>query len=102
MLAFLLYSLLRALLDVLATSRSDQAQLHAEVRAAAPGSGSGAPDPASARTRGDRMLIAALRDHLPKSAWAGLLVRPETVLGWHRALVRRNWAAYLRRPQLSI
>src|SRR6266536_4973041 len=49
--------------------------------------------------RGDRMLMAALRDRLPQSAWAGLLVRPETVLGWHRALVRRKWAAYLRRPR---
>lgn len=48
---------------------------------------------------GDRMLMAALRDHLQRSAWAGLLVRPETVLCWHRALVRRRWAAYLRRPR---
>jgi hypothetical protein len=40
------------------------------------------------------MVIAALRARLPSSAWAGLLVRPETVLGWHRALVRRKWAAY--------
>jgi transposase InsO family protein len=28
-----------------------------------------------------------------------LLVRPETVLGWHRALVRRKWAAYRSRPR---
>src|SRR6266487_5251265 len=49
--------------------------------------------------RGDRMLMAALRDRLPQSAWAALLVQPETVLGWHRALVRRKWAAYLRRPR---
>ncbi|TMF35400.1 MAG: integrase [Chloroflexi bacterium] len=48
---------------------------------------------------GDRMIMAALRDHLRRSAWAGLLVRPETVLGWHRDLVRRKWAAYLRRPR---
>jgi hypothetical protein len=33
------------------------------------------------------------------SAWAGLLVKPETVLGWHRALVRGKWAAYHGRPQ---
>jgi putative transposase len=45
------------------------------------------------------MVMAALRDHLAQSAWAGLLVRPETVLGWHRALVRRKWAAYRGRPR---
>ena len=43
--------------------------------------------------------MAALRDRLPQSAWAALLVQPETVLGWQRALVRRKWAAYLRRPR---
>ncbi len=43
--------------------------------------------------------MAVLRTHLPKSAWAGLLVKPETVLGWHRALVRRKWAAYCGRPR---
>ena len=36
---------------------------------------------------------------LPQLAWAALLVQPETVLGWHRALVRGKWAAYLRRPR---
>ncbi len=43
--------------------------------------------------------MAALCARLPRSAWAGLLVRPETVLGWHRALVRRKWAAYRGRPR---
>lgn len=28
-----------------------------------------------------------------------MLVDPETVLGWHRALVRRKWAAYRGRPR---
>src|SRR5437667_178340 len=45
------------------------------------------------------MIMAALRERLPRSAWAGLLVRPETVLDWHRALVRRKWAAYRGRPR---
>lgn len=26
-----------------------------------------------------------------------LILRPETMLGWHRALIRRKWAAYSRR-----
>jgi hypothetical protein len=33
----------------------------------------------------DRMIVAALSERLLRSALAGLLVRPETVLGWHRA-----------------
>src|SRR5260370_25643023 len=48
---------------------------------------------------GDRMVLAALRESIPRSGWAGLLVKPETVLGWHRALVRRKWAAYRGRPR---
>jgi putative transposase len=45
----------------------------------------------------DRMILAALASRLPRRTWARLLVRPETVLGWHRALVRRKWAAFGRR-----
>jgi hypothetical protein len=45
----------------------------------------------------DRMIVAALARRLPRRAWGGLLVRPETVLGWHRGLVRRRWAAFGRR-----
>jgi hypothetical protein len=45
----------------------------------------------------DRMVITALAMRLPRSAWNALIVQPETVLGWHRALVRRKWAAYSRR-----
>src|SRR5262249_26305140 len=42
--------------------------------------------------RADRMILAALGRQLP--AGALLLVRPATILGWHRALVRRRWAAF--------
>ena len=38
----------------------------------------------------DRMILAALARRLPRRALGGLLVRPETVLVWHRALVRRK------------
>jgi putative transposase len=44
------------------------------------------------------MILAALRERLPRTAWSALLVQPETVLSWHRDLVRRRWAAYRRRP----
>ena len=54
----------------------------------------------------DRLILAALTRRLPKSARGSLLVRPETVLGWHRALVHGKWAAFGRRrgpgrPRLS-
>ena len=82
------------------TSRADQAQLRAEVLALRRQVQVLERQIKRVRwTPGDRMLLAALRDHLPRSAWAGLLVRPETVLGWHRALVRPKWAAYVRRPR---
>lgn len=45
----------------------------------------------------DRMILSALAIRLPRSTWSTLIVRPETVLGWHRALIRRRWAAYGRR-----
>ena len=100
MLVSLVYSLLRALLDVIATSQCDRAQLQAEVLALRRQVQVLERQIKRVRwTPGDRMLMAALSDHLPQAAWAALLVRPETVLGWHRALVRRKWAAYLRRPR---
>jgi len=45
----------------------------------------------------DRTIMAALSHRVSRAAWVGMLVQPETVLGWHRQLVRRNWAAFGRR-----
>lgn len=45
----------------------------------------------------DRLILIALAMRIPRSAWGALIVRPETLLGWHRALIRRKWAAYSRR-----
>jgi putative transposase len=36
------------------------------------------------------MILAALARQLPRRAWGGLLVRPETVLGWHRPRCAEN------------
>jgi putative transposase len=43
----------------------------------------------------DRALIATLLSVIPKPRRHGLrlLVTPETILRWHRDIVRRNWAA---------
>jgi hypothetical protein len=96
----LIYSLLRVLLDALATSHGDQAKLQAEVLALR--RQVQVLERQIKRVRwsaGDRMMLAALRERIPRSGWAGLLVKPETVLGWHRELVRRRWAAYQARPR---
>ena len=96
----LLYSLARVLLDVMATSPGDQAKLQAEVLVLRRQVQVLERQIKRVRwTHGDRMVIAALRQRIPQSAWAGLLVKPETVLGWHKQLVRRKWAAYRYRPR---
>ncbi len=87
MVASLIYSLVRVLLDGFATGHGDQAKLQAEVLALRRQVQVLERQIKRVRwTPGDRMVMAALRDHLPLSAWAGLLVRRETVPGWHRAL----------------
>ena len=109
MVGSLIYSLVHLVLDLISTSRSDQAKLQAEVLVLR--------RQVQVLERqikrvhwspGDRMLLAALRERIPPSAWAGLLVKPDTVLGWHRESVRRKLAAYRgrrgeagQRPQKS-
>lgn len=46
--------------------------------------------------RRDRVLLAAASTLLPRYRWSVLLVRPQTLLRWHRELVRKKWA-YRRR-----
>ncbi len=100
MVASLVYSLIRFLLDIIATSQSDRDTLEAEVLALRRQVQVLERQIKRVRWKpGDRMVMAALREHLPRSAWAGLLVRPETVLGWQRGLVCRKWAAYRSRPR---
>ena len=38
----------------------------------------------------DRALVATLARLVPRERWAAFLVTPETILRWHRALVRRR------------
>src|SRR5262249_49069780 len=49
----------------------------------------------------DRLVLAALARRLPRPSWSALLVKPETVLRWHRELVRRKWASFAGRPRLG-
>ena len=98
--ASVLYSLIRLFLDVAATRGQEQTKLQAEVLVLR--RQVQVLERQIKRVQwslADRMMLAALIDRLPRTAWSALLVRPETVLGWHRDLVRRKWAAYRRRPR---
>jgi putative transposase len=46
----------------------------------------------------DRLLLAALSRVLPGRGWSAFLVRPETLLLWHRRLVARRWTYPHRKP----
>lgn len=46
----------------------------------------------------DRLLLAALSRMLPRHSWNVFLVRPETLLRWHRRIVARRWPYPHRRP----
>jgi putative transposase len=39
----------------------------------------------------DRALLAAFSRVLPRTGWSVFLVKPETLLGWHRRLVAGAW-----------
>jgi putative transposase len=45
----------------------------------------------------DRVLLAAFSRMLPRRSWNVFLVRPETLLHWHRRLVARHWTYPHRR-----
>src|ERR671931_80003 len=42
-------------------------------------------------TAADRVLLAAASRVLPRQRWASFLVTPQTLLRWHRTLVRHKW-----------
>jgi hypothetical protein len=39
----------------------------------------------------DRVFLAAASRALTRSSWSSFVVRPETLLRWHRGLVRKKW-----------
>ena len=53
----------------------------------------------------DRLFVSALSRVLPRDRWSSFLLRPQTLLRWHRELVRRKWTYRHRslggRPQVA-
>ena len=46
----------------------------------------------------DRVVLSALSRLLPRPRWATFLVRPATLLRWHRNLIARKWTYPRRGP----
>jgi putative transposase len=46
----------------------------------------------------DRAVLAAISRALPRARWSCFLVRPETLLRWHRRLVAGAWTYPHRGP----
>jgi putative transposase len=94
----LLYACLRLLLDLILTGRDhdhDRAELIAlrhQLRVL--------ERQVKPRWRpADRFVLALLAGHAPCVRWDVFMVKPETILRWHRDLVRRRWAASGRRAR---
>jgi hypothetical protein len=45
----------------------------------------------------DRVFLAAAARLMRRERWASLLITPQTLLRWHRELVRRKWIYRTRR-----
>ncbi len=100
MLLSVIYAVLRLLLDILLIKREHDRELEILVLRHQ----LSVLQRTAGRPRwqpGDRVVLAALTRNLPRPAWRSLLVTPDTVLGWHRKLVRRKWAAFGRQGPLG-
>jgi transposase len=49
-------------------------------------------------TWSDRALISMLASLVPRERWGSFLITPQTILGWHRSLIRKRWTYPHRRP----
>jgi hypothetical protein len=87
-----LYQLLRRLLGLVRAHRTDAFSKEAEIlvlrhQLAVLHRQVGRPR----FTWSDRALVALLAGLVPCQRWRSFLVTPQTVLDWHRRLVRRHW-----------
>ena len=44
------------------------------------------------------VLVGLLASLVPRERWGSFLVTPQTILGWHRSLVRKRWTYMHRQP----
>jgi putative transposase len=94
-----LYALVRFLLAALLSRRQSELQLRAEVLALRHQLGVLQRQVRRPRWQpADRLLLSALSRLLPRDALRSLILSPETLLRWHRELVRRKWSAFRSRP----
>ena len=94
MLASLLYSIVRLLVNLLSIRDREQAELQAVVLALR--HQLRVLQRQVRRPRwppGDRMVLASLIERIPKGRWSALAPSSDTILRWHCELVRRKWAA---------
>jgi putative transposase len=95
----LLYVVVRFLLEALIVRGRSEARLRAEVLALRHQLAVLERQVGRPRWQpSDRLVLAAISRVLPRPGWRSLIPRPETLLRWHRELVRRQWAAYQGRP----
>ena len=101
MLLALLYSVFRLLLDALIDRQRSDASLRLELLVLRHQLRVLERQVKRPRWRSaDRLTLAGLSRRLPRPTWFCFLISPQTVLRWHRDLVRRRWALFASRPRL--
>lgn len=94
-----LYNLVRRAIDVLSLHRMDAVAKDAEILVLRHQLAVLRRQAARPRfSWSDRALIAALARFVARERWVAFLVTPETILRWHRTLVRRRWTYPHRTP----
>jgi hypothetical protein len=93
-----LYRLFRRVLEAASVRRSDAAAKDAEILVLRHQLAVLRRQVARPRlTWSDRALISMLASLVPRERWGSFLVTPQTILGWHRSLVRKRWTYPHRR-----
>jgi putative transposase len=94
-----LYRLVRRVLDVVRVHWSESAAKDAEILVLRHQLAVLRRQVARPRfTWSDRALVAFLAGLVPRERWGSFLVTPQTILGWHRSLVKRHWTYPHWRP----
>ena len=93
-----LYLLIRRVLEILRVRRMDAAAKDAEILVLRHQLAVLRRQVARPRfTWSDRAFVGPLASLVPRERWGSFLVTPQTILGWHRSLVRKRWTYPHRR-----